>query len=204
MPPVVEIWRAHTTARGRAALLGVLAHSVGCRPEDVRLDTGPHGKPRLAAGVSPRDLRFNLSHAGHDVIIAVTEGREVGIDVQPDEPDHHGLEHFFTRSEQAVLAELPAGPSRRRVVAQLWAGKEAILKATGRGVSRAIRDLDVAPLARGETMTLERTAAGDPAIRSWIVQALPTALLPYPGALAVEGDQPPALVLRNWPADVDV
>ena len=54
-------------------------------PLDWRFDTGPHGKPALAPGVSPRPLSFNLSHARGLVACAVAEPAghvDVGLDVE--------------------------------------------------------------------------------------------------------------------------
>src|SRR6185436_5816324 len=58
----------------------VLGRCLDCRPETVRFETGPRGKPHLAD--TAVDLRFNLSHAGERALLAVTRGLEVGVDIE--------------------------------------------------------------------------------------------------------------------------
>lgn len=64
----------------RWALREVLGSYLGEDPEKVELRFGERGKPMLAA--PGESLRFNLSHSGELALIAVCEGREVGVDVQ--------------------------------------------------------------------------------------------------------------------------
>jgi 4'-phosphopantetheinyl transferase len=49
-------------------------------PAQIELRFGDHGKPMLAKREEP--LRFNLSHSGELALIAISEEREVGVDVQ--------------------------------------------------------------------------------------------------------------------------
>jgi 4'-phosphopantetheinyl transferase len=64
----------------RWALRGVLAHYLDRPPETIELRIAERGKPALAD--PDAFLRFNLSHSGELVLIAVATGREVGVDVQ--------------------------------------------------------------------------------------------------------------------------
>jgi 4'-phosphopantetheinyl transferase len=87
--PSAERVRAEAISRPRArqrwvasrwALREVLGSCLGEEPAKVELRFGERGKPMLAA---PWDsLRFNLSHSGELALIALCEGREVGVDVQ--------------------------------------------------------------------------------------------------------------------------
>jgi 4'-phosphopantetheinyl transferase len=87
--PSSERLRAAQIARPRArrrwvaarwALRSVLARYLGEQPSEVELCLGERGKPMLADPVST--LRFNLSHSGELALIAISDGREVGVDVQ--------------------------------------------------------------------------------------------------------------------------
>ena len=87
--PSPERARAEAIARPRArqrwvasrwALREVLGSYLGEEPARVELRFGERGKPMLAA--AGESLRFNLSHSGELALIAVCEGREVGVDVQ--------------------------------------------------------------------------------------------------------------------------
>ena len=52
-------------------------------PRRLALELGVHGKPALrgTAGQA-HELRFNLSHSGELMLVAVTTGREVGVDIE--------------------------------------------------------------------------------------------------------------------------
>lgn len=87
--PAVERDRAEAMTRPRArrrwvaarwALREVLGSYLGAEPAKVELRFTERGKPMLAA--SGESLRFNLSHSGELALIAVCDGREVGVDVQ--------------------------------------------------------------------------------------------------------------------------
>jgi phosphopantetheinyl transferase len=78
-----EINRADARRRwvaARWALREVLARYLEQDPAAIELRFGERGKPMLAA--SDRSLHFNLSHSGELALIAISEEREVGIDVQ--------------------------------------------------------------------------------------------------------------------------
>lgn len=95
---VPERRRAEWT-RSRALLRALLARYVGADPRELRFVLGPHGKPALhreapGKATNPRgaasDLRFNLSHSGNLALVAVSSGREVGVDVERPRARHTG------------------------------------------------------------------------------------------------------------------
>lgn len=64
----------------RWALREVLGRYLERDPAAIELRFGERGKPMLAdPGAS---LRFNLSHSGELALVAISEEREVGVDVQ--------------------------------------------------------------------------------------------------------------------------
>lgn len=119
----------------RAALRWVLGGYLGCPPRAVAITEGELGKPELGSASA---LRFNLSHAGALVLIAVGLA-EVGVDV---ERDREGLDpdrlapSVCTPAELAVFSALPR-EERRRAFLELWTRKEAVLKAAGVGLTIA-------------------------------------------------------------------
>ncbi len=69
--------------RSRGILRALLGRYVDRDPRELRFELGPHGKPALRKGTgSALGLRFNLSHSGELMLVAVTAGRDVGVDVE--------------------------------------------------------------------------------------------------------------------------
>jgi phosphopantetheinyl transferase len=74
-------------ARSRGVLRALLGRYLDRDPRDLRFELGPHGKPALAHdGADEGDLRFNLSHSGDLALVAVSAGREVGVDIERARP----------------------------------------------------------------------------------------------------------------------
>lgn len=116
----------------------VLASTLGARPEELRFDTTAQGKPELPPPYA--HLKFNLSHSGRYIAIAVAR-QDVGIDI---EEIKDGLEHaqiagrFFTTAEQEYVLS-GEGDGIRERFHQIWVRKEAVLKASGIGLSAVSR-----------------------------------------------------------------
>jgi 4'-phosphopantetheinyl transferase len=172
----------------------VLAGYLGVRPEDVAFEIGNKGKPRLA---DRRDPRFNLSHSGMHGLIAVSAGRELGIDIEEvrELGDLESLARTsFSATEQTALVAVPARYRQRAFFAG-WTRKEAFLKALGEGLSRPLDSFDVT-LAPGETARLLRVQGMPDASARYEIRSLRPASA-YVAALAIE--RPNAtLRYRSW------
>jgi 4'-phosphopantetheinyl transferase len=147
---------AEAWAAARVALRRILGRYLALAPMQVALETGPNGKPRLAPGGS-LDLRFNLSHSGELALIAVRPGLEVGVDVERRRSDVDGVavsRHALGQHDHEVLAAL-GGEQSGEGFFRSWVRREALAKATGRGIVFAstpgeaarftVRDLDGIP-----------------------------------------------------------
>jgi 4'-phosphopantetheinyl transferase len=125
---------AHTNLR---RILGTYLNQP---PEKICFRTNRFGKPELAADVS---LRFSMSHCRSIAIVAVANGQPVGIDVEdvrPVEPEV--AETHFSAIELSALNRLH-GDAWLSGFYRCWTRKEAILKAEGVGLSRALDSFDV-------------------------------------------------------------
>jgi 4'-phosphopantetheinyl transferase len=128
---------------GRGVLREILGSYVGVAPEKVRIVTGEHGKPCLTK--CTENIRFNLSHSEDILIIAISTGRDVGVDIEAiktDKPLNGMASLAFSRREQEELFTLP---SSRLATAfyHCWVRKEACLNACGRGFSLPGSSFDV-------------------------------------------------------------
>jgi 4'-phosphopantetheinyl transferase len=106
-------------------------------PQDWAFAPGPHGRPQIAnPEPAAQALRFNLSHCDGLVVLAVTRGREVGIDCENTSrlAPLEVADHFFSPSEAQALRSLPNTQQAWRFW-ELWTFKESYIKARGMGVS---------------------------------------------------------------------
>nr|WP_106582958.1 4'-phosphopantetheinyl transferase superfamily protein [Murinocardiopsis flavida] len=134
------------------------AHAAGCAPEEVGFahrcrscerrgerDREPHGKPHPAGPAA--GLEMSLSHSGDRVVLALTRGAAVGVDVEQvtGARDVDGLAKYaLAGGEHADWRALPA-PVRTAGFFTYWARKEALLKATGDGLSEGLTVVQVGP-----------------------------------------------------------
>jgi 4'-phosphopantetheinyl transferase len=124
----------------RGALRIILAQLLATAPEHVVFRGGLGGKPELdpgGPGAADRSLRFNVSHSDELALIAVSRGRELGVDVERLRPIGEAariVESYFTTREQSEFRELPE-EDRAAAFLRAWTRKEAILKAKGVGLA---------------------------------------------------------------------
>lgn len=124
---------------GRTLIRTVASIRMGVEPEEVVLDSScfdcgkPHGKPRVVAEGAPE---VSISHSGDRVALAVTKGAPVGVDVEEVRAaEVDDLANItFSAAEIDTFRAVPAA-ERRGAFFTYWARKEAVLKATGKGMS---------------------------------------------------------------------
>lgn len=114
----------------------VLARYLGIAAKDIHFELGIYGKPRVVGVQNPYDYRFNLSHSGSVALLAVTRGREVGVDVERVRNVQWSLvaDQMFSPAEQATVRD--ASPAERtEIFFRHWTAREAYLKAIGCGLA---------------------------------------------------------------------
>jgi 4'-phosphopantetheinyl transferase len=154
------------------------------RPADrLEFITDANGKPHLADAAG---LHFNLAHTGDLMVLAVTAGSPVGVDVERvrELKDACGIaRRFFTARESGWL-QGRRGKGLSLAFFRLWTRKEAILKATGEGLSRG---LEVLELLDKRGRLLPSVSRGSPGA-VWRLHALEPAA-GFVAALAVPADR---------------
>lgn len=132
-----RFWRdrcAFVATRGVLRLL--LGGYLSGDPRRIRFELGKYRKPRIRASEAGRELQFNVSHSAGVALIAIAEGRAVGIDLEKvrEGVDVDGLAmRFFSRAEVEALRALPS-EERRCGFFRCFARKEAFAKAIGAGL----------------------------------------------------------------------
>lgn len=139
--------------RKRALLsFGLLRLLLSCflekHPEEVQISREcphcrkPHGKPRV---LEKHPIEVNISHSGDWVLTALTLDHPIGIDIEKRTSDHHSKDlvsrvlSVEEHKEWEKLSEL----EKEVAFFQYWTQKEAILKATGDGLTVPMTNLTV-------------------------------------------------------------
>jgi 4'-phosphopantetheinyl transferase len=105
-------------------------------PEKWKFTKNKYGKPRISNSPLTSPLFFNVSHTDKLVVLAVTAGKEVGVDAEymhrPGKT-FELAENFFSPIETQQLYSLPPENQKKRFF-DLWTLKEAYIKACGMGL----------------------------------------------------------------------
>ena len=103
------------------------------RKDVLSIETTTLGKPYLK---DYPNLFFNLSHTDNLILIAIANS-PIGVDVEKNERNADKeaiIKHFFSEKEQQSFFSQPE-EQRQLAFVKGWTRKEAILKATGEGLS---------------------------------------------------------------------
>lgn len=133
--------RRFMVARGTLRLL--LSRHVQIAPAAIVFAYMKNGKPFVVG--STAQLHFNVSHSDERALYAISRNCRLGVDIEylNRDIDWHGLgRRFFTHNESTALQQLPAS-SRKRAFFACWTRKEAIIKATGDGLSLPLDQFEV-------------------------------------------------------------
>jgi 4'-phosphopantetheinyl transferase len=154
-------------------LRAVLSRYLGVGPDVVALDRSEVGKPFVRnerRGQSA--ITFNMSHAHGRMLVAVSQGQEVGVDLEliRSETEVAKLsERYFTPSEHATIMQLTQEERAARFF-RYWVSKEAVLKAQGIGL-RALSQCEVLFGVDGVGAEVV-VPAGSPLKNNWGVRLL--------------------------------
>jgi 4'-phosphopantetheinyl transferase len=136
--------RHRDAALGRTWLRYLLTRYADVAPADWVFETGRHGKPQLADELVQKvPLEFNLSHSGSWLVVAVTGGVPVVVDVQQLErhrPVARLARRYFSAPETEQLERLD-GEDYYRHFYRLWTLKEAWTKAHGGALPTALGEV---------------------------------------------------------------
>ncbi|GLQ91332.1 4'-phosphopantetheinyl transferase family protein [Dyella acidisoli] len=188
----IHVWRLrYDRAQRREPLCALLSIYLGVPAASISLEDGEHGRPELAEPLH-QILQFNWSHSGDAALIAVARDVAPGIDIERLRPRAHAMqlaERFFHPEETAALAALNAAEQEPAFL-QLWTGKEAVLKAMGRGIAFGLDRLRLTVMPMQPSVLW--VDGDDPA--QWQLHTLPAGA-DHVASVAWRG---PDRVIANW------
>jgi 4'-phosphopantetheinyl transferase len=118
----------------RGLLRTILGERLALGPEQVEFAYGEHGKPGLAGETR---VTFNLAHSNDLVAIALSDGREIGIDVEARRDDLaiEGIARRYLPASLASEIERRPRDERAQKFLRAWVRQEAYAKARGGGLA---------------------------------------------------------------------
>jgi 4'-phosphopantetheinyl transferase len=167
--------RRHEYVTGQAVLRRVLAHCLGTLPPEIGYRRGHKGKPYLAASAHDDALQFNISHSGGEVMLALTLGAELGVDMEQVNQRtscERVARRAFSPAERAALGEMSSPAGRRRFFSQ-WTCKEAVVKCSGDGIHSGMQRYSIALSDDGRRARITEARENQRKVLSYQVVPLP-------------------------------
>ena len=174
----------------RGVLRHLLARYCGVAPVAIAFHYASAGKPAIAPGVAATArVTFNLAHSRDRALLAVACDREIGVDLEHVRDDFDPLpiaRRYFFGAELAAIQAAPSA-SQRDAFFRHWVAKEAVLKASGAGLSLPLDSFGVTFNSDGSIARVRSTdsAALDDAL---VVRMLPLEDS-WHGGVAASGDR---------------
>lgn len=129
----------------RVFLRKSLSHYLDTAPSEIKFTYNKYGKPNIDPEHHPQNIRFNLSHSENLALYAITQNREIGIDVEyirnVDKADKI-MRRFFSKDECEFYYSQPKN-KRNWAFFTLWTRKEAYSKARGMGIGLPTKEFDL-------------------------------------------------------------
>ena len=119
------------------ALRKILSGYLNKSPEDIQFQYGPAGKPYCIQTGRGERIEFNLAHADHLMLLAVTLGVPVGIDLERHRSISARewiLKQYFSGNDLAAFRNLPAADQDSAFLSA-WTAREACGKLSGNGLA---------------------------------------------------------------------
>jgi 4'-phosphopantetheinyl transferase len=171
---------------GRGALRAILAPYLRANAAKLRFVYSANGKPALAEEFAGDGIHFNLAHSEEMVLVAVTRMGAVGVDVEgvrPVKDVEELVARFFSQRESEAFRKV-SDDQKPAAFFNLWTRKEALLKATGEGITRSLSLVEVSFLP-GEPARLLAISGDAAKAAEWSLRELAPAA-GFTGAIAIQ------------------
>jgi len=122
----------------RAALRILLSRYTDIPTSEIEFIAGTNKKPEIKS--DSNILRFNVSHSAELILIAISDAG-IGVDIEQVEASFTYsdiLKHSFSEQE---IGHIEKAVDSRKHFFRLWTRKEALTKASSKGVDDELRDI---------------------------------------------------------------
>ena len=172
-----------------AMLRLILIKYLGYTHCDFELNYSKFGKPCINSLFNKNGVEFNLSYSHDMVIIAITRGKTVGIDIEKinyDIDENEIINAYFSEKEICRLNAVD-NLQRKDLFFRYWTIKEAFIKAKGEGLSYGLNNFTVQVSEMGGYELLEDHFSSSD-LDSWNIKKIDTEV-EYVASLVVEGSE---------------
>ncbi|MBZ5726226.1 MAG: 4'-phosphopantetheinyl transferase superfamily protein [Acidobacteriia bacterium] len=152
------------------AVRSILSGYVDAAPSELVFGYGEAGKPELTYPPGS-GIRQNLSHASSLAVLAVTRDEPVGVDIERKRPVPEACDiarRMFSEGEYRLIAAA-SGAARDEAFLRCWTCKEAVVKATGQGITAPLQSFDVGAAMGGAIATIHLEGDGE---NPWVIASL--------------------------------
>jgi 4'-phosphopantetheinyl transferase len=175
----------------------LISQYVAIPPKELVFLKNPFGKPYISPVINTQKIQFNISHSKEGIIIAISKGNELGVDLEfarDTIPILEIAQRFFSPYEYQVLLATPAS-FRLLSFYRCWTRKEAFIKAKGKGLSIPLDSFDVT-VSPDQPPQLIRSSLDPSDLEKWKLREIDT----WPNYLAticIEGKDH-QFVIKHW------
>ncbi|WP_227687174.1 4'-phosphopantetheinyl transferase family protein [Spirosoma arboris] len=108
----------------------LVGHYINQEPSEIEFTLGINKKPEINGNTS---WHLNVSHSGDCIVVAIGNA-SVGVDTERINPDFMFQDMLFQSFSQPEQAYIKASHDSRFAFYDLWTRKEALVKATAKGL----------------------------------------------------------------------
>ena len=155
----------------RVFLRKVLACYLDVACDQIKFTENDYGKPFIEGSINPQSLQFSLSKSHDHVLLAITQHRLIGCDIEKynEALDYKTIiDKFFSAQE---INYILGSSNQQTCFFDYWSAKEAYIKARGEGLSLPL-DQFTLHIDNNEYVTMLENIFDQQDIDKWHIQCL--------------------------------
>ena len=119
----------------------LLGSYLGLPGKSVKIIRSLRGKPVLDPVVHGNPLQFSMAKSADRLLVGISSSGQIGVDLEPEGRQAHNAmgvaRRYFSTAEAEALQAMPADRLNRAFL-YTWACKEAVVKASGKGIANEL------------------------------------------------------------------